>query len=216
MGGEVGRLLPSELVKLVVPELGLDTLRRIVERQAFCREHHSVEPVGEGPIIVVADESGSMEGGKVHTAKALALALAWVARSQKRWCGLVAYSGASGERLLTLPPGRWNESALCDWLSAFVGGGSDLDLPIVEMPRMYRELGAPTGITDLIFVTDAQARIPVKLRDAFNRWKLSAQARVISLVVAGAAGDLATVSDEVHLVRALDPDGDAVGRVLSL
>ncbi|OWK35232.1 hypothetical protein FRUB_09393 [Fimbriiglobus ruber] len=33
-GGDVGRLLPAELAKLVVPELELDTLRRIVERQA--------------------------------------------------------------------------------------------------------------------------------------------------------------------------------------
>jgi uncharacterized protein with von Willebrand factor type A (vWA) domain len=47
-----------------------------------------------------------MAGDKVHTAKALALALAWIARQQKRWCGLVAYSGDSGERLLALPPGR--------------------------------------------------------------------------------------------------------------
>ena len=37
-GGDIGRLLPSELVKLAVPELELDTLRRIVERQATCRE----------------------------------------------------------------------------------------------------------------------------------------------------------------------------------
>lgn len=215
-GGDIGRLLPSEFAKLAVPELELDTLRRIVERQALCREHHSVEPVGKGPIIVVGDESGSMEGAKVHTAKALALALAWIARSQKRWCGLVAYSGASGERLLTLPPGRWNESALCEWLSAFIGGGSDLDLPIAEMPRMYRELGAPTGVTDLIFVTDAQARISTKLRDDFNHWKQLAQVRVISLVLGHRAGDLANVSDEVHLVNTLDPDGAAVGRVLSL
>ncbi len=87
-GGDVGRLLPSELARLAVPELELDTLRRIVERQALCREHHAVEPVGKGPILVVCDESGSMEGAKAHTAKALALALAWVARQQKRWAGL--------------------------------------------------------------------------------------------------------------------------------
>lgn len=155
-------------------------------------------------------------GVKVHTAKALALALAWVARSQRRWCGLVAYSGASGERLLTLPSGRWNETALCEWLIAFIGGGSDLDLPIQEMPRMYHELGAPPGVTDLIFLTDAQARIPAKLREEFTRWKQSARARVIALVLGHRAGDLASVSDEVHLVNALDPDGDAVGRVLSL
>ena len=58
-GGDVGRLLPSELVKLAVPELELDTLRRIVDHQALCREHHAVEPVGKGPILIVADESGA-------------------------------------------------------------------------------------------------------------------------------------------------------------
>ena len=129
-GGDVGRLLPIELAKLAVPELELDTLRRIVEREALCREHHATEPVGKGPIIVVTDESGSMQGQKAHTAKALALALAWIARSQRRWCGLVAFSGDSGERLLALPPHRWDESAVCDWLAAFIGHGSDLDLPI--------------------------------------------------------------------------------------
>ncbi|MBA4192840.1 MAG: hypothetical protein C0467_33175, partial [Planctomycetaceae bacterium] len=75
-GGDVGRLLPSELMRLMVPELELDTLRRITERQAMCREHHAIEPVGKGPILISVDESGSMDGVKVHTAKALALALA--------------------------------------------------------------------------------------------------------------------------------------------
>ena len=215
-GGDVGRLLPSELVRLAVPELELDTLRRIVERQALCREHHSVEPVGKGPILVVTDESGSMEGRKAHTAKALALALAWLARRQRRWCGLVAYSGGSGERLLALPPGRWNESALCGWLSAFIGGGSDLDVPIAELPRMYKELGAPPGITDLVMVTDARCRIPAELQSRFSEWRRAARVRVVTLVIGNPPGDLARVSDECHAVNALDPDADAVGRVLAL
>jgi uncharacterized protein with von Willebrand factor type A (vWA) domain len=76
-----------------------------------------------------------MAGEKIHTAKALALALAWVARRQRRWCALVAFSGDSGERLLPLPPGRWDELGLADWLSAFIGRGSDCDVPVREMPR---------------------------------------------------------------------------------
>jgi len=215
-GGDIGRLLPSELVKLMIPEFELDTLRRIVERQALCREHHSVEPVGKGPIICVVDESGSMSGVKAHTAKALALALAWIARRQRRWCGLVAFSGDSGERLLALPPGRWNEAALCDWLSEFIGSGSDLDLPIRELPRMYQEIGAPTGVTDIIFLTDARAHIPADVSDRFLAWKQVVKARVISLVIDNPPGDLALVSDEVHAVRSLNPGDDAVGRVLSL
>lgn len=215
-GGDVGRLLPVELAKLALPELELDALRRIVERQAMCREHHSVEPAGKGPVIVALDESGSMEGAKIHTAKALALALAWVARQQRRWCALVAYSGDSGERLLPLLPGRWDESKLADWLCEFIGRGSDIDVPVREMPRMYRELKAPTGMTDLVFVTDARCRLPADVRAAFSDWKLSARARLVTLVIDNQPGDLALVSDEVHAVRSLAPDSDAVGRVLSL
>jgi len=215
-GGDVGRLLPSELVKMMVPELELDTLRRIVEKQAFCREHHAVEPVGRGPIIVCLDESGSMSGDRIHMAKALALALAWVARHQKRWCALVAYSGDSGERLLPLPPGRWDEAKLLDWLTLFLGRGSELDVPVRELPRMYWELKAPSGVTDVIFVTDAVCRLPPEVRNPFLAWKASVRARLITLVLNTAAGDLAAISDEVHLVATLNPDVDAVGRVLSL
>jgi uncharacterized protein with von Willebrand factor type A (vWA) domain len=216
LGGDIGRLLPSELAKLAVPELELDTLRKIVEREALCREHRPVEPVGKGPILVVLDESGSMEGAKAHTAKALALALAWVARQQRRWTGLITYSGKSGERLLALPSDRWNEAALCDWLSAFIGQGSDLDVPIEELPRMYKEIGAPQGETDLVMVTDARCRIPTDLAQRFLHWRKCARVRAVALVIGSPPGDLEGVCDEVHRVPTLDPGGDAVGRVLSL
>ena len=180
------------------------------------REHRSVEPVGKGPIIVSVDESGSMQGDRVHTAKALALAMAWVARRQKRWCALVAYAGDSDERLLALPPGRWDEGALADWLCAFIGGGSSLDVPVREMPRYYARLKAPAGKTDVLFVTDARCRIPGDLRDEFLAWKREVQARLVTLVVGSEPGDLAHISDEVHTVETLSAGEGAVERVLSL
>jgi uncharacterized protein with von Willebrand factor type A (vWA) domain len=133
-----------------------------------------------------------------------------------RVTALCAYSGDTGERLLALPSGRWNEAALCDWLTEFIGGGSELDVPLRELPRMYREIGAPHGITDIVMITDCKARIPTTLRDTFNAWKKSVTARVITLVIGDRPGDLEHVSDEVHRVPALDPSSDAVGRVLSL
>jgi uncharacterized protein with von Willebrand factor type A (vWA) domain len=215
-GGDLTRVLPSELVKLTSPELELDTLRRLAERQILCREVRAAEPVGRGPVLVCVDESGSMEGEKAHAAKALALALAWVARRQRRWAGLVAYSGDSGERLLALPPGRWDEAALAGWLTAFLGRGSDLDVPLRELPRMYTQIGAPEGKTDVVLVTDCRCRVPPAVRDAFLAWKKSASARVLTLFVGDAPGDLAQVSDELYRAAALDPAGEAVGRVLSL
>jgi uncharacterized protein with von Willebrand factor type A (vWA) domain len=157
-----------------------------------------------------------MEGARVHTAKALALALAWVARHQRRWCGLIAYSGNTGERLLALPPARWDERALCDWLSAFIGGGSHLDVPVDELPRMCREIGAPVGVTDLVIVTDAQCVVPARTAERFRAWKASARVRATALVLNSAPGALAELCDEVHRVPALDPAAEAVGRVLAL
>jgi uncharacterized protein with von Willebrand factor type A (vWA) domain len=214
--GDVGRLLPHELAKLADDDLSDDALRRLVERQLMCREYHALEPVARGPVIVCVDESGSMQGEKGHTAKALALALAWVARMQKRWISLVAYSGDSGERLLALPPGRWDEMALMDWIEQFIGHGSSLDVPVRELPRIYRQLNAPLGKTDVIFLTDALCRIPAELQQQFLSWKRSVQARLITLVIKSQPGDLAAISDEVYTVPALSVREEAVGRVLSV
>ena len=167
--------------------------------------------MARGPIILSVDESGSMEGDKAHTAKALALALAWVARMQRRWCALVAYSGDSGERLLALPPGRWDEAALMGWLEQFIGRGSTLDVPVREMPDYYRQLGAPAGRTDVVFITDALCHIPGELRERFNAWKRQVQARLITLVIRSAPGDLAAISDEVHQVQSLSASEAARG-----
>jgi uncharacterized protein with von Willebrand factor type A (vWA) domain len=216
LDGDPSRLLPVELARLAVPELELDTLRRLVERQCMAREYRAVEPVGKGPIIISVDESGSMMGEKVHTAKALALAMAWIARQQKRWCALVAYSGDSGERLLPLPPGRWDENQLADWLCAFIGEGSHLDVPVREMPRYYQQLGAPPGRTDVLFITDALCRIHAGLKQQFREWKQSVGARLISLVVGSEPGDLSDISDEVHSVPSLSATEEAVERVLSI
>ena len=90
LSGELARTLPYELGKLVVPELELDTLRRLAEGQLLSREHHATEPVAKGPILVCVDESGSMYGEPVHMAKALALALAWIARPWWRTAAIPA------------------------------------------------------------------------------------------------------------------------------
>ncbi len=216
LDGDIGRLLPHELAKLAIPEFEDDTLRRLIERQTQCRECYATEPVARGPILVCLDESGSMGGDKIHTAKALALALAWIARQQRRWCALVAYSGDSGERLLPLPPGRWNEAALMDWLTEFIGHGSNLDVPIREVPDYFQRLKAPVGVTDVLFITDAICCIPDEVKNQFRDWTQQVKARLITLVIESEPGDLTAISDEVDLVRSLAVAEAGVERVLSV
>ena len=106
-------------------------------------------------------------------------------------------------------------AALADWVGAFIGRGSSLDVPVRELPDYFKRLGAPAGVTDVLFVTDAACRIPADVAARFNAWRTAARARVVSLVVGRQPGDLTLVSDECHLVAELSPDAAAVDRVLS-
>ena len=215
-GGDISRIVTSELMKLGIPELELDLMRRLVERQCLCREFEAEERVGLGPVVLVVDESGSMVGHRNESAKAIALTLAWIARKQGRWCGLVAFSGGTGHRVLSLPPERWKQVDLLDWLQSFLGGGSDQDVPTGEMAAIFTEIGAPVGKTDLIYITDAELSISQKKASAFKDWKASVQARLISLVLNSDPGQLSSISDEVHLINSLDPAEAGIKKVFSL
>ena len=215
-GSDISRLIPSELMRLGVPELELDFLRRFAEKECLCREFEAQERVGLGPIVIVVDESGSLVGSKNESAKAIALTLASIARKQGRWCGLVAFSGGSGHRVLALPPTKWNQVQLYSWLESFIGCGSDQDVPVEEMPAIFTEIGAPVGKTDLVYITDAELRISQKKATEFTTWKASVKARLVSLVINTDPGHLTLISDEVHLINSLDPAEAGIKKVFSL
>jgi uncharacterized protein with von Willebrand factor type A (vWA) domain len=219
-------MLSEEAMLFTVPEFELDAMRRLMEHETLCHEYRTNEPVGKGPIIICVDESGSMRGAKVEAAKAFALSMAWIARRQRRWCALVAYTGAveikgkygPGVRILPLTEnGKWNEGELLNWLEQFMGMGSDIDVPVREMPQIYTDLKAPVGATDVIFVTDAECYLPAGIVKSFNTWKKSVNARLISLVIGCSDGaSLKEVSNEVYCLKNLEADSEAVGACLSI
>lgn len=217
MDGDIGRLLPSELAMLGDPELELQAMRRIVERQALCRDYRGVEKKAKGPIVVVVDESGSMDGEPIYDAKAIALALYWVAKSQNRWVCMVGFSGGTEGTYLAIPPNRPNEQGLLEWLEHFYGGGTTCDVPLVELPAKWEALGTPKGKTDMIVITDAAVNVPRNIHDSFVAWKKAEQVKLITLVIgAGNPGTLGDVSDQIHLVPTLSLDQEAVGEVLGI
>ena len=216
LGCELSRILPSELLRIGLPELETDFLRRFAEGQLLVRDFESHQPAGLGPVVVVVDESGSMNGSRIEHAKAIALIFAWLARCQDRWCGLVSFSGGTRHSVLALPPGTPKTRELLDWAIGFIGGGSDQDLPVREMPAIFEKIGAPLGKTDLIYISDAQLKISVKDAEAFFQWKASVRAKLTSLVIGSEPGDLVTISDKVHLFETLHPDSVRDEQVFSI
>jgi uncharacterized protein with von Willebrand factor type A (vWA) domain len=198
LDGDVGRLVPTELAALTDELLELDAMRRLVERQSMCREYQGVESQDQGPIVVCVDESDSMNDDRVCQAKAFALAMAWIARHQKRWICLIGYSGGTTGNLLVIPPGKSDESELIEWLIHFYGGGTTMDVPLAELPTTYwDQIKAPRGKTDLVLITDAIVRVPNEMRVNFLKWKEAEKVKVISLIIGSSqAGDLEHISDE--------------------
>ena len=213
----IDHLLSEELGSILFPELELDTFRRLMEKETLAYDYKGTEKVGKGPIIVCVDESGSMSGEKISHAKAFALTMAWIAQHQKRWCALIAYSGGTEGNLLTLPPNKWDQNALANWLTHFYGGGTTMDVPLEQLPTTYwSKLQCPKGKTDLIIITDGIVNIPQKMEEQFNNWKTKEQVRCISLVLHPTAGDLERVSNELYLIPRIDTDVLAIEQCLSI
>jgi uncharacterized protein with von Willebrand factor type A (vWA) domain len=146
--------------------------------------------------------------------------MAWIAKHQNRWCALVGFAGGSEGNVVVLPPGKWDEAKLMDWLEHFFSGGTTMDVPLHELPfQMWPELvkqGLPQGKTDLIMVTDALVHVPDEMRDAFLKWKADNKVKAISLVINHEPGDLAAVSDQVFQVSSLEVDEEGIQTALSI
>jgi uncharacterized protein with von Willebrand factor type A (vWA) domain len=215
---DFSKLLASELAHLDDPDLEDEALLRITSKQAMARDFRGYEKVGKGPIVVCVDESSSMSGDNIYNAKAFALAMARVAKHQGRWCCLVGFSSSydPGTRVV-LPPNRWDEGKLLDWVGHFRAGGTDLDVPIKTLPfEWWGEIKAPKGKTDIILITDGEMEAPDHLRIPFLDWKKKEKVRMTGLVLGWNAGELRKVCDDVELIRSISTDEEAISKCLSI
>lgn len=216
LGNDVAALLPEELASLNNPLLKLDAMRRFVDRQMMQLDYNGIEPQAKGPVVFVVDESGSMQGEKNHMAKAMALAMAWIAKKQNRWCCLISFSGGQPGRVLPLIPGKWDEIALCDWLDHFIGQGTELDVPLRELPRWASLHKFPVGKTDIVFVTDGIVSLNEQVKRDFLRFKKERKVKAISLIIGAEPGPMVEISDSTHVVRSLDISESGVKSALSI
>ena len=227
--GNVERFLPHELAFLIDDGvLGSDAERRFLEGNMMSRKLQSIKRVGQGPLVVVVDESSSMTDEPIWNAKSIALAIYWIARQQQRWCCLVGFSHGRGGTYCTLPPREAREVELLDWLDHFAGGGTSADVPLVEVPENWESLGCPRGKTSMVLITDAYIEVTPEQEAGFIAWKQRESCKLTTIVLseegcglgyrqsAGYADSLNGVSDRVPHVTNLSVGSDAVNDVLSI
>jgi uncharacterized protein with von Willebrand factor type A (vWA) domain len=216
LGSDLARVLPTELVKLTDPLLSLDFARRFVEGTLMQYRLQGRETLGRGPLIVLLDDSGSMEGDRELWAKAVTLGLVQVAAFQRRRCRIVHFDGAV-RRVDEWGPTSVDVEALLSSMEAFFGGGTNFVAPMRSAIEAVAD-DTRLGEADVVLITDGHAEVA---DEDLARIRASCRARGIT-VYGLHVGDepvsaaLRGLADEVLEARDLMSDGDeAAGRLFS-
>jgi uncharacterized protein with von Willebrand factor type A (vWA) domain len=213
LGGELGRLLPSELGSLAHPLRRLDLWRRVLERGALQYRLDTRRREGRGPMVVAVDCSGSMEqldgdGTRLERAKAVAMALVDTARRQRRACAILLFNAQVVYRAL-LRPGPFHAgwlSQLTELAAVAPSGGTDFHEPLKEAVLLVRSEPA-WGSADLVLITDGHCRLTDRQRDEFLEQKQALGLRVCTLLLAGSSPEeVGRWSDRLWQVGRLDDE----------
>ena len=213
-GNDLTRLMPAELINLAVPETEDDFWERFVEGTLWQWELTGTERMGQGPIIAVCDESGSMGaddmgGGATREAwsKAFVLALYDQARRGKRDFHYVGFSSRNQVWHIQIAPGAAGLAGVITMTEHFWGGGTDYVAPLTKALEIVEDYGQrDLAKPDVVFITDDDyGSMDENFMRRWNAAKERLQMRCfgVGLHIRGRAGALASVSDNVRLLASL-------------
>lgn len=203
LGGNVRRLVASERMRLGcgIPEVEDMTAMKVLGKTALERKRITPDPIGRGPIVCLCDESGSMRENRIVAAKAMVLALMWIARSQKRTVALCGFRCVG--RWDVYEHDQFDETKLLAWLGSPADGGTTSRALLNETPDMFYAYDWAKD-ADIIQITDGQMCVSDSDVATFNAWREANDIRhqVIGVGV-DSVGELAQTADEVNYVDSL-------------
>lgn len=189
LSGDIARVLPTELAGLRGSKLArLDSLRKIVEKRALSYQMEGEETSTRGPIVILADESGSMNGERETWSKAVALSILSTATQQKRAWHLIGFSGHINHEQ-SIKAGEGTASTLEQALCRACSGGTDFTQPVARALDILED-SETMKKADVIIITDGEAELD---KDVAERARQMTKSEGINFFVVG-IGDEAALS----------------------
>ena len=192
-GSDLEHILPSEYLKLKkTPAL---FYKDFLEGSLQIYNLKGVENLGRGPIIVCMDISPSMMGQREEFAKAIILALMFLAEKQKRTFGVITfgsgtalnkdrYEGSHTKHVYkyfgqkaTLEEKLDIASIQCN------GGGTNFYLPLKAAFKMRQDNIANLNPADIIFITDGECQMQPKETAEIDVLKQETQVRIHGIAI---------------------------------
>lgn len=176
---------------------------------------------GRGSMIICLDNSGSMQGPKEETSKAVAIALLEMAVKKKRDFVVIMFGGPDDElRVFEVPGGRCDFELLVAIGECFLcSSGTDFERPLQEALRFTAKDKYPGA--DIIFITDGVCAVSPEFLTHYRAEKKARRFRTVSVMVNYGQVPTAAVtafSDEVLFskdFRGHDIAGDLFGLINS-
>jgi uncharacterized protein with von Willebrand factor type A (vWA) domain len=171
-GGELMRLLPSEMMKLPDSTLGPVLWANIQDDAAMQFDVQAVVN-GKGPIVFCLDKSFSMEGECDEFAIASALSLMETARKEKRAFALIEYQGSVTHSWMFRNPGKPEADQMAGIMARGVGGGTRVSAALERAREMIAKEKAFKH-ADVIVLTDGYDMVDwAEEKKAFDAMRVS-------------------------------------------
>lgn len=193
VGNDLTALAPEEFTNLVVPELEDLFWVRYARRELWIEKTRGFERAGQGPIIVVCDESQSMESAvdnhgntREMWSKALSLALSDQARRDGRDFIYIGFSSQNQVWSTKFVNGKGSLAQVKDFVTHFFNGGTHFERPLrqaMDVVTGYERAGKPKP--DILFITDGACSVPEGFVDEWRKMRVSADVRCYGVQIGG-------------------------------
>jgi uncharacterized protein with von Willebrand factor type A (vWA) domain len=212
------KMASFELARMVspAPAIRQDWQRRAADNAVMHRQFEGEKPQGRGDLVIVRDESGSMEGPEHATAIAVEWALLEIARRDKRGFVSVPFSGPGQSSVWRAPKnGKADVPGLLTHLSHFYGGGTE---PYAPLAKALLQIGNSDLKADILLVTDGDfASPPADFLRMLAETKAKTPLKIVTVVIGGQSGShkAKQFSDKVVFVKDLFTDREKLRAAVS-
>jgi uncharacterized protein with von Willebrand factor type A (vWA) domain len=218
LGGDVARVLPSELAGLRGNRIQrLMTLSKVMEKRALQYLMRGEQTETRGPIVLLVDESSSMQvGGKETWSKALALAILSTAVKQNRVMYFVGFS-CGIRRSMRIDPRAVDFNRVAGLLNYRSSGGTSFDaaltkaLEVIDSEPTFKK-------ADIILVTDGEDEVSTQIETDLLRRREEDGLQLYGIGVGSDAeitSSLGSVATSLTRVNPWD-DHDVVAPIINL
>lgn len=229
LSDELERLTVGEYLNFACEELETLFWLRYTEKMLVTYDVHGKEKMGQGPVVVVCDESGSMGcadvmgGTREAWSKALALAMLDQARGRKRDFVYIGFASPGQQHMVEFPYGEQTLDKVLQMTEHFFGGGTYYEKPLMDaldyIEKHYESDTRNQGKPDIIFLSDDEytSEFPEEFMSRYEKLKDKIGIRAYGIALGcSAGGAMKAICDDVSEITQVVSDPKNVGHLFRM